>query len=431
MNPGSAVALQPDRRVLVGEVGGATVLFHVGDRRLHVLNPTAGAVWSELDPDGDVTQLARRLGERFGVTADAVLADVERLLEQLVTDGLLAPSGDADPATATGVADRPSSPGDAGTGSVTAPSSGSYAALDARLGIVCDDAEIVSVLDAVLCPLAVAEPPTGALRIERIAENGWTVVVDGGNPVRVGSRLAATLRALAEVNDLAVASVPSDLVFHAGAVCGDEGAVLLPAPSNHGKSTLTAALVRSGLRYLTDEAAAVAEGPVVRPFAKAIALDPGSYPLFPGLAPSTHDRGSGGASDLGAALTDREWHVPASRVGRVAGDADNRLVRVIVCPHWRAGAATRLHRLDPVEALHELLGQAFDFTTGGQPVFDRLVGLVGTVPVYRLGYGDLDDAVGVITALLREPASVGSGPRRSGSRQSGSRRTRRRSPAGI
>ncbi|NIT99283.1 MAG: bifunctional ADP-dependent NAD(P)H-hydrate dehydratase/NAD(P)H-hydrate epimerase, partial [Actinobacteria bacterium] len=61
------------------------------------------------------------------------------------------------------------------------------------------------------------------LRIARVAENGWTVVVDGGNPVRVGSRLAATLRALAEVNDLAVASVPSDLVFHAGAVCGDEG----------------------------------------------------------------------------------------------------------------------------------------------------------------------------------------------------------------
>ena len=97
----------------------------------------------------------------------------------------------------------------------------------------------------------------------------------------------------------------------------------------------------------------------------------------------------------------------------------------------RAGAATRVHRLDAVEALHELLGQAFDFTTGGQPVFDRLVGLVGTVPVYRLGYGDLDDAVGVITALLREPESVGSGPRRSGSRQSGSRRTLRRSPAGI
>ncbi|NIT99284.1 MAG: PqqD family peptide modification chaperone, partial [Actinobacteria bacterium] len=94
-------------------MGGATVLFHVGDRRLHVLNPTAGAVWSELDPDGDVTQLARRLGERFGVTADGVLADVERLLEQLAADGLLVPPGGADPATATGAADRPASHGDA------------------------------------------------------------------------------------------------------------------------------------------------------------------------------------------------------------------------------------------------------------------------------------------------------------------------------
>ena len=54
-----------------------------------------------------------------------------------------------------------------------------------------------------------------------------------------------------------MASVPGDLVFHAGAVSDGRTAVLLPAASNHGKSTLTAALVRDGLQYLTDEAAAV------------------------------------------------------------------------------------------------------------------------------------------------------------------------------
>ena len=78
-------------------------------------------------------------------------------------------------------------------------------------------------------------------------------------------------------------------------------------------------------------------------------------------------------------------------------------VRVVVCPHWRPGAPTRLHRSDPTEALHELLSETFDFSAGGRPVFERLVELVAAVPVYRLGYGDLDEAVSVIGALLDDP----------------------------
>ena len=80
--------------------------------------------------------------------------------------------------------------------------------------------------------------------------------------------------------------------------------------------------------------------------------------------------------------------------------ADTAPVRAIVCPHWRAGATTRLARLTPTEALHSLLSDAFDFAAGGQAVFDILTALVSDVPVYRLGYGDLHDAVRVVTDLL-------------------------------
>ena len=40
------------------------------------------------------------------------------------------------------------------------------------------------------------------------------------------------------------------------------------------------------------------------------------------------------------------------------------------------------------------------FAAGGQQVFDILTALVSDVPVYRLGYGDLDDAVRVVTELF-------------------------------
>ena len=36
-------------------------------------------------------------------------------------------------------------------------------------------------------------------------------------------------------------------------------------------------------------------------------------------------------------------------------------------------------------------------------MFDRLTTLVSTVPVYRLGYSNLTDAVAQVTRLLAEP----------------------------
>ena len=56
--------------------------------------------------------------------------------------------------------------------------------------------------------------------------------------------------------------------------------------------------------------------------------------------------------------------------------------------------------LSPTEALHSLRSDAFDFTAGGQAVFEILTDLVSTVPVYRLGYGRLDEAVRAVDELL-------------------------------
>ena len=92
-----------------------------------------------------------------------------------------------------------------------------------------------------------------------------------------------------------------------------------------------------------------------------------------------------------------------ARVGRVGGSGP---VRVIVCPHWRAGSATRVSRCPSTEALHLLIGEAFDFSAGGQSVLARLGRLVDTVPVYRLGYSDLSEAVEAVGALLDDPSSV-------------------------
>jgi len=60
-------------------------------------------------------------------------------------------------------------------------------------------------------------------------------------------------------------------------------------------------------------------------------------------------------------------------------------------------------RVAPVEALHLLLGNAFDFVKGAGPIFERLVRLAEAVPIYRMGYSRLDEAVACVTALIEDP----------------------------
>ena len=123
---------------------------------------------------------------------------------------------------------------------------------------------------------------------------------------------------------------------------------------------------------------------VIRPFPKSIVLDPGSFPLFPELAPPGGRRARAGPGRPGMA------HRPSS--GRYRRRADTG-ARWSCAP---AGGPARRHGCTaarPPEAMQLLLGEAFDFSDGGQVVFDRLADLVETVPVYRLGYSDLREAV--------------------------------------
>ncbi len=372
--------------VYEGSVDGSRLLFNSRDRRLHVLNPSAAAVWDRLAHPTTVATLVADVAAAFAVEPASIRFDVERTLDQFVADGLTTDAAPPPRPVAAPVA-RPRGPG-----------VGSVVGLGTTIDVLVADVEAAATLTGVLAPLRAGPDAVGSAWIALDEDDGaWTLTSSAGTVARTGSRLAGALRVISEINHLAVTGRPHDLVLHAGAVARDGRAVVLPGSSNRGKSTLTTALVGAGYAYLTDEAAAIRAGGVVAPYPKAIALDPGSFPLFPDLAPTD------GRNGLAAALAGREWHVDPSRVGAIAG---TRPVRVVVCPRWRAGSSTRLHRLAPAEALHVLLGETFDFGGAAPVVFPRLARLVETVPVYRLGYGDLDRAVATVRALLVDPESA-------------------------
>jgi len=383
------VAPRPHPRVVETAVDDSRVLLHLDDRRLHFLNGTASAIWAELGDSATIGELTVRLADRFEVDPSIVRPDVEKLLTRLRVDGLVTVDDRFSEVTVP-------TPGHRSMGS---PGARSFRALRANVMIECDDPEVMSTITGILAPLLSDEPPDMSIRVDVDASGRWFVTAGDDESVMAGSRLAAVLRAVSEVNNLAVASVPERLVLHAGAVSGPAGTIVMPAASNSGKSTLTTALVSAGLGYLSDEVAAIGTDLFCMPYPKAIALDPGSFQLFPGFAPE-------GVEGLDMAVSTREWHVDSSLVGQTSDPAP---VVGIVCPKWRPGAETRLCRVPPAEALQLLLGEAFDFAAGGQAVFDILGHLVRDIPVYRLGYGRLNEAVATVRQILEvatQPAGV-------------------------
>jgi hypothetical protein len=182
-----------------------------------------------------------------------------------------------------------------------------------------------------------------------------------------------------------------------GTADGGPGAVVLPAEMNSGKSTLATGLVARGAGYLTDETVAVdpATGQVA-PYPKAIALDPGSFPLFADLEPAhvaAHP-----------ALAHDKWYLDPTTVGPAPVPTHPVLLGTVVFPTYVAGRPTTLDRLDPVDAAAQLARNAFNLVELGQPGVDQIAHLAATVPCWRLVSSDLAEACAAVERAAGAPA---------------------------
>jgi PqqD family protein of HPr-rel-A system len=81
------------------EIDGEMVLLDTSSGALHVLNPTAAAVWAELDGERGVDRIVADLSAVADADSDRVREDVIRFLGELERAGLVAraaPSESAD-----------------------------------------------------------------------------------------------------------------------------------------------------------------------------------------------------------------------------------------------------------------------------------------------------------------------------------------------
>jgi hypothetical protein len=373
-----------------------------------LLNASAALIYTAFDGEVTVAQVVAQLAEETGMDAALLQSDVRSTVDRLLAQGLVTLAGtqeEESPPAAPSVARDPdrwrpvverllaerSWAFDSGPRQLAATS----------VAVRADDPETADLLRLLLSSLPeVAEAPgAGPVAAEHRLSvvsgrrpRRRRVVLDGRVLARVDTPEAAVVHALHGLDELAVSGSPGALLFHAGAVERDGKVVVVLGLSGKGKSTLTAALVRRGFRYLTDEIVAVDVGTrEVRPYPKALDLHPGSLDLL-GLDADAASLELGGAK--GKVLP--EW---LGEVGSGGSPALLVFLAETLAPAAGAGSAP-VEVVPPAEALVAILPVTFEPTIDEPGNFEALAALCESTPAIRIGRAPLDAVLAEVEAAL-------------------------------
>ena len=212
------------------------------------------------------------------------------------------------------------------------------------------------------------------------------------------------------------------LLLHAGAAAMPDGrTVVVHGASGVGKTTLTAALVRNGLAYLTDETVCVDPHTLeIEPFPKPLTVKPGAQSLLAYLEPPDDEDPDGSGN----------WQIPADRLGRrPIPDAPMRPSLIVFPDVDPERNDVDVTPVSPARAAFVLGEQSSALWAIEPRPLAAVARLVGSAPALQVSYGSAFDAAPVIGELLAEatpagpvsiadtpePAPVGTaGPRRAG-----------------
>lgn len=386
--------------------------------RLRILNPTARRLWEIHRDTQDVGRAVTWLVETYGLTVEQAEQDVEALFAPAVLDD--PPSAPAvfprlavcrpSPREASGyetysaplpVVESPllgqggvvRSAGVVRNGASTRQAGTRYYRLyDRPFSLYCATERLAQALEPLFAHLRVTTAAGPRFTIE--ADNGFTGWRDQEEIFATTTLDGAVIGLFAAVLEYAAADRNLMASLHAGAVSDGHTALVLPGAGGSGKSTLTAALLTRGYRYLSDD---------------LVPLDYGSGHALPVPVCLNLKAGSVSAlADLYPALP----KLPAWRSGNrrlrflpPPAFAQRRPehaypVAAMVFPQYQPDAKSKLQSLDPVAALTRLMASDARFDLPLNPAkIAALCVWIETTPAYAFTYSDLSTAVDELRSL--------------------------------
>jgi hypothetical protein len=180
------------------------------------------------------------------------------------------------------------------------------------------------------------------------------------------------------------------LLVHAGSIVTPRGeAVLLPAGSGFGKTTLVAGLVKAGYGFLSDEVGVIDHKQrVVRPYPRAMNFKQRLPDLFSdGLL-----RGQKVLSSVD------DVHVRAEEI-RPAAMAEPSPVRFVIAPRYEEGVPTTLTALSRAATVEVLWRNAVNADHFGPRAIPILAEVARGAAGFRLVSGDLREALEAIDEI--------------------------------
>lgn len=266
---------------------------------------------------------------------------------------------------------------------------GPYSALRWPFRVECDSPLLAQHLSRVFSSLADAGAAAGAgehvYQLSKPRRSSGQLRLDGAVLHASWDTRELIGRLLWHLNVSATEASSDYVLLHAAAAEQSGRAVVLCAPMEAGKTTLVAALVMAGLRYLTDEAVALDPDDLqIAPYAKAMSIDPGSWDVLAPLRPVPVAAGA-------EHLMDQQWQVSPTSIRADALSTGARPA-VVVLPRYCPGEATSFVEIRPGEALLELLQQTFHLDRQRRRDMQVLARVVESSACYRLRSGNLDQA---------------------------------------
>jgi hypothetical protein len=358
----------------------ALVLARPEIQGLFLLNPTSKKIWFAYQRGVPVHSLAQQFAVEFDIPVSQAAHDIHSTLD-IWSKGLLLGKGPVveSPVFSSFANHKPSF-------------IGHYRLNGKQFQLeIADEAFVEEIVPRLAHLVSVNWPPTATFQVARIG--GQLKLFNDGNFFAEESEPSAARAVL--LQELArVAEPGSDwlTILHAGA-CGTEtGCVIIPAETNVGKTTLTAALMHSRLYFLSDDSAAIDRNTMrVAPMPFALMVREGSWSVlnsrFPELASAPIFERNG-------------WRV------RFLAPPENALgsgvpAKCLLFIEYRRGAVTSLEPLTAFESLLRLQKSGF-WVPHDRDSIAVFLSWIQSIPAYQAVYSDLDEATALVHRLLSD-----------------------------